>query len=57
MLKLISFENEDIRKLQLIIPYFFHNLSYNDNFVKIIYLNYLLEILFSINFQKFFIPN
>ena len=57
MLKFISFKIDDLMKIQLIVPYFVNNLSYNNNLVKITCLNYLFEILYSIDFKNLIIPS
>ena len=57
MLKFISLKMDDLTKIQLIVPYFVNNLNYNNNLVKITCLNYLFEILYSIDFKNLIIPS
>ena len=56
MLKYISMELDDISKLQKIIPYFIDNIRRKSYTTKFITLNYMFDILLSINYNKLELP-
>ena len=56
MLKNISMKLDDISKLQKIIPYFIDNTRRKNYTTKYTTLNYIFDILFSINYNKLELP-
>ena len=56
MVKCLSYKLDDITKLQLIIPYFVENLKRENFTTKIVSLNYLFEIFYSIDYKKLILP-
>ena len=56
MLKYLSFKLDDITKLKLIIPYFVENLKRNNYTTKIVTLNFLIEIFYSIDYKSLILP-
>ena len=56
MVKCLSNKLDDITKLKLIIPYFVENLKRENYTTKIISLNYLFEIFYSIDYKSLILP-
>ena len=56
MVKCLSFKLDDITKLQFIIPYFVENLKRENFTTKIVSLNYLFEIFYSIDYKTLILP-
>ena len=56
MLNIISKKLDDIMKLQLILPYFISNLKRKKYIIQLKSLNYLFEILYSINYEDLILP-
>ena len=56
MLKYLSYKLDDITKLKLIIPYFVENLKRENYTTKVVTLNFLLEIFYSIDYKKLILP-
>ena len=57
MLKHFSFKLSDFEKLDLIIPYFVENLSRKNILNKITTIEYLFDILYSINYKELILPS
>ena len=56
MLNVISKKLDDIMKLQLILPYFISNLKRKKYIIQLKSLNYIFEILYSINYEDLILP-
>ena len=56
MVKCLSYKLDDITKLKLIIPYFVENLKRENYTTKIVSLNYLFEIFYSIDYKSLILP-
>ena len=56
MVKYLSFKLNDITKLKLIIPYFVENLKRENHTTKIVSLNFLIEIFYSIDYKTLILP-
>ena len=56
MVKCLSYKLDDITKLKLIIPYFVENLKRENFTTKIVSLNYLFEIFYSIDYKSLILP-
>ena len=56
MLNVISKKLDDIMKLQLILPYYISNLKRQKYIIKLKSLNYIFEILYSINYTDLILP-
>ena len=56
MLNILSKKLDDIMKLQLILPYFVSNLKRKKYIIQLKSLNYIFEILYSINYKDLILP-
>ena len=56
MLKYISFKFLDFEKIDIIIPYFIENLRRKNILNKITTIEYLFDILYSINYKELILP-
>jgi len=56
MVKCLSYKLDDIAKLKYIIPYFVENLKRKNYTTKIVSLNYLFEIFYSIDYKSLILP-
>jgi hypothetical protein len=56
MVKCLSYKLDDITKLKLIIPYFVENLRRDNYTTKIVSLNFLFEIFYSIDYKTLILP-
>jgi len=56
MINIISKKLPDVTKLQLILPYFISNLKRGKYITKLKSLNYIFEILYSINYKDLILP-
>ena len=56
MLYILSKKIPDIAKLQLILPYFINNLKRKKYIIQLTSINYLFDILYSIDYQELILP-
>ena len=56
MVKDLSYKLDDITKLKLIIPYFVENLKRESYTTKLVSLNFLFEVLYSLNYKELILP-
>jgi hypothetical protein len=56
MIKYLSYKLDDITKLKLIIPYFVENLKRENYTTKIVTLNFLIDVFYSINYKTLILP-